>query len=555
MSIGEFTETLQTRIIQQYYRGEAGLDARVALGSKGTGTMGSMYSTVVDAKKFRGAFTSGKSHDSIITRDGLNSLMDSLNSTDIDSKAVRSLAEKLVESLDFDAFAAWLTNRVTKTGTSVKLIEGGLKLQDIPQENTKKYFVEYITEVLDTSSFAATNTQKTKAALIAHISENIQAGHLAGIFSLKFKVALGFDVTSTSKDSEWKNYRDFTISFKPGISSDVPEAANLEKNFNVLLKAFLDADYLTSNVVDRQEIFMVAVKYALGDEPRLQTEMQFKTDNEASGRLLTVAGKHINDLIKSLGAGKVGGDAQRSTQNLVASLQNLHDVIVARAEELKNVNEESAKLAEEILTNAKTLSALIKSPGSVSILKGIGKSIVSAIAFGKVPKQQKTTAKIVSKKSKKDPVSASINKAIKNTIPHIKKAKQDLAKQAVSIRVKRPQLRARNGQFYSIALLQDLLDSLLVETVKRNMGDGSRRDILNLRTGRLAESVKVERLSQSRAGMITAFYTYMKYPYATFSENGRQEYPRTRDPKLLISKSIREVAALRVANRLRSVSL
>ncbi len=109
------------------------------------------------------------------------------------------------------------------------------------------------------------------------------------------------------------------------------------------------------------------------------------------------------------------------------------------------------------------------------------------------------------------------------------------------------------GRFYSLTSLQSLLNASLAQKIKENMGDGSRRDILNLRSGRLAESAKVERLSESRAGMITAFYTYMKNPYATFSDGGRQQYPRSRDPKLLISKSIREIAAAQVNNRLRAV--
>jgi hypothetical protein len=74
-----------------------------------------------------------------------------------------------------------------------------------------------------------------------------------------------------------------------------------------------------------------------------------------------------------------------------------------------------------------------------------------------------------------------------------------------------------------------------------------------LRSGRFAESVKVERLTESRAGMITVFYTYMRNPYGTFSEGGQQQSPRSRDPKLLISKSIREIAQTRVDNRLRAV--
>lgn len=60
-------------------------------------------------------------------------------------------------------------------------------------------------------------------------------------------------------------------------------------------------------------------------------------------------------------------------------------------------------------------------------------------------------------------------------------------------------------------------------------------------------------MSMSRQGMITAFYSYMKNPYATFSEGGKQSRPTTRDPKLLISKSIREIATEKVANRLRAV--
>lgn len=101
--------------------------------------------------------------------------------------------------------------------------------------------------------------------------------------------------------------------------------------------------------------------------------------------------------------------------------------------------------------------------------------------------------------------------------------------------------------------LQNLLNLHLQDVVSANMGGGERKDILNYRTGRFASSVHVDRLTISRQGMITAFYDYMKYPYATFSEGGKQSRPTSRDPKLLISKSIREIAAENVANRLRAV--
>lgn len=107
----------------------------------------------------------------------------------------------------------------------------------------------------------------------------------------------------------------------------------------------------------------------------------------------------------------------------------------------------------------------------------------------------------------------------------------------------------------NLTSLQNLINSQLQDVVSANMGDGNRRDILNYRSGRLASSAKVERLSESREGMITAFYTYMKNPYATFSQGGKQASPGSRDPKLLISKSIREIAQQQVANRMRAVAL
>jgi hypothetical protein len=115
------------------------------------------------------------------------------------------------------------------------------------------------------------------------------------------------------------------------------------------------------------------------------------------------------------------------------------------------------------------------------------------------------------------------------------------------------QLRNRLGQFSSLATLQRILDIRLAQQIKQNMGTGQRKDILNLRTGRFAESAKVTRISESRAGMLTAFYTYMKYPYQTFEPGFAKGSPASRNPRLLISKSIREILAEQVSNRLRAV--
>jgi hypothetical protein len=105
----------------------------------------------------------------------------------------------------------------------------------------------------------------------------------------------------------------------------------------------------------------------------------------------------------------------------------------------------------------------------------------------------------------------------------------------------------------SLIRLQYLINGKLATEIQHNMGTGSSKKVLNYRSGRFADSVKIERMSESRAGMITAFYSYMRNPYGTFAEGGRQESPASRNPKLLIAKSIRELAGAEVANRMRAV--
>jgi len=106
----------------------------------------------------------------------------------------------------------------------------------------------------------------------------------------------------------------------------------------------------------------------------------------------------------------------------------------------------------------------------------------------------------------------------------------------------------------SLLDLQTLINTHLQSAISANMGEGTSRNVLNYRTGRFAASASVTKLSKSREGMITAFYEYMKNPYQTFEPGYRQGSPKTRDPKLLIAASIREIAATKVANKLRAVS-
>lgn len=147
----------------------------------------------------------------------------------------------------------------------------------------------------------------------------------------------------------------------------------------------------------------------------------------------------------------------------------------------------------------------------------------------------------------------SVTKTSKKIKGEVIKVVSEKAKPTKSTAILAPELKRTKKNLPNLTSLQALLNRHLQHVISANMGMGSDKLILNYRTGRFASSARVERLSMSRAGMVTAFYTYMKYPYATFSEGGRQQYPRSRDPKKLISGSIREIAAAAAVDRLRAV--
>jgi len=212
--------------------------------------------------------------------------------------------------------------------------------------------------------------------------------------------------------------------------------------------------------------------------------------------------------------------------------------------ELREIFSVSAKDLEAIVKNSPGLGeALLTTKGSPSYLDILSQDIADTLAGKQLStKVYVEKPKLVSKK-----VNKIQKESNKKKIEVAKKLRNSLSKQT-----KKVPLPDTTSQV-SLTALQNLINANLAAQIEKNMGTGSRRDVLNYRTGRLAESAKVEKLSESRAGMITAFYTYMRNPYGTFSAGGAQSVPTSRDPKLLISKSIREIAATQVANRMRAV--
>lgn len=108
-------------------------------------------------------------------------------------------------------------------------------------------------------------------------------------------------------------------------------------------------------------------------------------------------------------------------------------------------------------------------------------------------------------------------------------------------------------QQVSLSNLRNILDLKLAKEITKNMGDGDSKTILNYQSGRFANTVQVNRLLIGRDGAINIFYTYMKYPYQTFEPGFEQGHINSRDPKRLIAKSIRDIAATLVANELKVI--
>jgi len=86
--------------------------------------------------------------------------------------------------------------------------------------------------------------------------------------------------------------------------------------------------------------------------------------------------------------------------------------------------------------------------------------------------------------------------------------------------------------------LRGLINRRLPAEVRRNMG----RPALINQTGRFSNSVKLENLRLGKQSLIGE-YTYQLNPYQTFENTGERRWPPGYNPKPLITKSIRNLAA------------
>ena len=120
-----------------------------------------------------------------------------------------------------------------------------------------------------------------------------------------------------------------------------------------------------------------------------------------------------------------------------------------------------------------------------------------------------------------------------------------LALKKASKRTRRP---TKKSPLQDMLKLVVRLNSKLPQTLRKNMGSPE----LNNRTGRFANSAQVRDVIMTPQGFPSIGYTYQKEPYQVF-EDGLGSAPWAngqRDPRKLIDRSIREIAAELALGRL-----
>jgi hypothetical protein len=291
----------------------------------------------------------------------------------------------------------------------------------------------------------------------------------------------------------------------------------------------------------------IAMNIQLQVKRDIETGLGNRDTGDLSSKIRIVG--FLQSLVKNT---TLSADGKRLlTQPAAASLKEFEKALT----DLDKKLEAYSKDLNKVLTKTTNPNYLLELRTSDNVPEYLGKLYKDVLeSKGSNRQIKKTTPLVSAAKSKKldtkvPSVLAKVKIPLANMKTKLAKIKSDIGAS------KSAKAQVASGVFLDLVSLQNLINQQLQDVISANMGDGSRRDVLNFRTGRLAASAKVETMTESRAGMITAFYSYMKNPYATFSQGGQQQNPRSRDPKLLISKSIREIAAQQVGNRLRAVNI
>ena len=242
---------------------------------------------------------------------------------------------------------------------------------------------------------------------------------------------------------------------------------------------------------------------------------------------------------------QAGGDARiqevvnRAKNTLGISIQ--HDQLLTKTGRLRKkyipiltwqstIDNQTQKEIEKaaIETLRRELKEIATMPGSTPLDDAIGEVMLDSIA-GKKQKNKKTTGK--RRKQVKETSKSKRSKPVKS-----KKKVKVLRDSGIGKHIAGP---ATGGQQSYVALMT-LLDSKINRQVLQNM----KYPALQNRTGTFASSVRITDIVKTPQGFPSIGYTYQENPYRVFEVGASGAWASSeRDPRRLIDKSIREIAA------------
>jgi len=154
------------------------------------------------------------------------------------------------------------------------------------------------------------------------------------------------------------------------------------------------------------------------------------------------------------------------------------------------------------------------------------------------PFKKVTGATVKMEDTKIDGIKSAASLKVAGTVKKGSQKRQSLKKQNIR------REKTAKAQFSQTAMMA-YINARLPTAIVNNMGDPA----LNNRTGRFAASVRVVDILQTAKGFPSIGYTYLKSPYQTFEQGGKRGSPDL-DPRKLIDRTIREIAAEQMMGRL-----
>jgi len=231
---------------------------------------------------------------------------------------------------------------------------------------------------------------------------------------------------------------------------------------------------------------------------------------------------------------------RRDSPEIFLSLQadfKAERVDVFLGSQAKNVKESSKERAEK-RDLEKALEEAIKRVKGLPDVKGSDSlrevKEKQALEAAIKPFKGKKNHKVTSNKTKLD---TSKRKTKLDVSPSVKAGKGLSSK---GLKQKRIRKKAVKGVASTPLALIASLNKALPEAVQDNMGSPA----LVYRTGRFAQSVHVTDIMTTKTGLPSIGYSYQREPYGVFEKSSGSRFAsEQRDPRKLIDKSIRDVAA------------